>query len=296
MRLVVADPSLWLLGTLGFIARGGILVLALPMWNLPEPVELSTFLSPDLVAAPTPGLLELLVAVVALISAVVLLLALVVGAVADVACFERVAGALRGWRSPERGLERPRAWRLRAELVGLSGLLLLPAGVALVAAVARIADVAHAEVLNPSSLRDPLVLRVVAGALPSLLLLAAALVVGEAVISVASRRALARGLGFGMRARADSHRARRFGLVVATALAAWGVTLALLVPVVALIAGAWRVLEASYLSGTTLGDPRESLVAVLLTVAFVALWLAALVAAGLASAVRSALWTIRYLA
>jgi hypothetical protein len=41
-----SDPTLWLLGALGFCVRGGIVLLLLPILWVPTPVLLSIFLAP----------------------------------------------------------------------------------------------------------------------------------------------------------------------------------------------------------------------------------------------------------
>src|SRR3989304_449023 len=49
LSVVVAEPSLWLLGSAGFLVRGGLVLLALPIVTLPSPGGITTLLGPAVV-------------------------------------------------------------------------------------------------------------------------------------------------------------------------------------------------------------------------------------------------------
>ncbi|MDQ3937451.1 MAG: hypothetical protein M3253_02080, partial [Chloroflexota bacterium] len=48
LAVVAGQPSLWLLGALGFAGRGGVLLLAIPMLVLPTPIELRILVGSNL--------------------------------------------------------------------------------------------------------------------------------------------------------------------------------------------------------------------------------------------------------
>ena len=50
LEAAVSDPGAWPLGMLGFLVRGGFVVLALPILTLPSPVGLATLLGPAVIS------------------------------------------------------------------------------------------------------------------------------------------------------------------------------------------------------------------------------------------------------
>ena len=87
-------PALWSVGLVGFLARGGYLLILLPMLALPSPVSLTVLIGPDLVDAN--GVSARVVALLSLAGALVVVAVaagLVMAALADVAAFEGILSA-----------------------------------------------------------------------------------------------------------------------------------------------------------------------------------------------------------
>lgn len=295
---VVADPALWLIGAAGFLVRGGFLALALPIWTFPGVIEISTILGPDAIG---PGGLAGRGTALALVGAglalLVLFAALLTAAAIEIAAWGRLSAS--EWSEPlgRHRLPSGRAARLGMvlDLTGVGLACLVPALIAGALAVAAIVDAAYAEIVVPGSLATPLPLRIAARAAPALALVALGLVVGELLHGVASRRVL-RGLA-GSRGLAGRP---VLGAIVAllrrpvgpllTAAAGWFVSALALVPSLASIAICWSFVRTVYLDAAPLG-PEDAPLLIAATALFVAVWLAALLLCGVASAVRAALWS-----
>ncbi|MBA3777824.1 MAG: hypothetical protein H0X16_00700 [Chloroflexi bacterium] len=291
LAVVLADPQLWLLGALGFLLRGGWLVLALPIWALPSPVELSTLLGADAIGAA--GLSANLVAAIALALAGLAGLVVVAAfgtAVADLSAWERLlasselatTGGAAARVLPERRL------RTVLELVAIQVLLLVPVALALGWLTLRLVDVGYAEFLRPGSLEVPLVLRLLDGAREPLALVVAVVLLAEVLAALATRRVLRRrsGLATGAPRRPSAARALR------TSATGWIVALAMVLPALFALHLAWTGIRAVFLSTRPLDDPQLVATAAFITALFVAVWAATLVLAGFASALRAALWSI----
>jgi hypothetical protein len=50
LEAAVSDPGAWPIGILGFLVRGGVVVLALPILTLPSPVGVGTILGPAVIS------------------------------------------------------------------------------------------------------------------------------------------------------------------------------------------------------------------------------------------------------
>ena len=113
LAVVVGDPGLWLLGLLGFAARGGLLLLALPIVTIPGPVLLSIVFRDQVSSANGLADSPLLVLLGAMVVAGVILFGVLAAAWAEVHAFERTVSdpeteVLRGGRvaRPMEGGER----------------------------------------------------------------------------------------------------------------------------------------------------------------------------------------------
>lgn len=293
LSFVIAEPSLWLLGSAGFLVRGGVALLALPILTLPSPVGIATLLGPAVVNS---GRLEgpLLAAVVGALAFIGILCVggLIAGAWIEIALFESFMGdpetaALRADRVASAGLPP------LAALVGVEVVALLPVLAAAYATVGAIVEAVRAEILLPGDLAVPLPVRAAAEAAGPLLLLAASLVLAEALNGALSRRVL-----LGRRVPAfPVRRARSAGRhvlgTVATSVAGWLLAIAVLVPTMVLLlitwAGANEALLNAALADLELGAP--TVVSIAASLLFVAAWLGAIVLGGILSALRGALWT-----
>ncbi|HET7676883.1 MAG TPA: hypothetical protein VFK38_03450 [Candidatus Limnocylindrales bacterium] len=290
----MGDPGLWLLGLLGFLARGGLIVLLAPILTLPSPVGISTLLGAD--AIRIGGLSErtallLALGVVAVAAAVVA--GLLVGAWAELAAFERLLAGpevepLLGHRAAA-GLAGGRGW-LIVDLAALRLVALAPAAGALLLATTRLVEATWQEFLLPGRLDVPLVLRVVVAARDPLLLLAVLVVAGDLAATVGTRLLLGRRVGRRPFGPADGPKAGIAGRVLRAWLGGWSVTLAVLCVALLSLTGAWTWLKTVLLDpGFGLGaGPLGALLAAL---PFALVWAAALVLVGLGSALRSAIWS-----
>ena len=289
--VVLRDPRLWLLGAIGFLARGGLIVLTLAVTVLPGPVELSTIVGPDLLSGSglSAHLTSIVVAVIAVV--VTLIVAgLIASAVAETLAFDRF---VRGTGVVASGSFQPRArpslGRLVLALTSLRALVLVPAGLAIAASTARIVEVGAQEIIVPTASGDPFVLRVIAGAQMPLMLVAAAVVGAEVAASALARPMLRRAYRLPGPRRGP---VATLASVLSTAFLAWLLLLAALVPMLFLTSGAWDGVREALLSSAGEVAPAA---AALRTLSFTAVFLLTLLVAGLASAVRGALWDARSL-
>ncbi len=282
-------PASWALGVLGFLAGGGIVLVAWPIIVLPTLTGLQ-----NLLAVPVVSLVfgsvsqQLLLEITGLIVGVAVLL--VVGVLLG-AWAERQAIALVLDAAPDDGLDRP-----LADLDGAPGAgriavvrLLALAPVALAAALAwqPVYDAVYHELILPTDLAVPLPVRVVGEVPWAVLGIALAWLLSDAAAAVGVRRLVLERrpvlvawlLGW-----ADL--VRRPLRVVPTAL--FGVAAVALPLVPALLAAGigWdRLREILAADG---GAP----LVVMATLVWVAIWLGGLVLAGVGSAVRAAAWTL----
>ena len=300
VAVVLGDPVLWLLGAGGFLARGGFLVLALPIWTLPSAVEISTLLGPDALGVGGLGQRGTALALIAAgTTLLVIFAALSVSAVVELASWQRLR-AHADWRDGAAEVaRRPVSRRSRVvlvlDLVGAGLACLLPALIAAVVAIAAVVHAVWGEIVLPGPLEVPLLVRVAVRAAPALALVAVALVVGDVLHAVASRRVLA---GFNDPdaapgrpvLRALRHVVRHPARSLANAALAWLITASAVLPALAATAVCWMFLRATYRTGGSsgLGDTATLFGA---TVLFVSVWCTTLLLAGLASALRAALWT-----
>lgn len=282
LLLAASRPSLWLLGSLGFMVRGGAFLLLLPVLVLPSPVALRLLVGDNLTSAGlAPGFYVLLaLAAAGLVG--LLLACLAVAAAVEVAAFRRQTG-----RSPARGATGG------VFLIQLAATLTL--AVAAVPLAAEAVQATYAELLRPS-LGGSLYERVLAQLGAPLFFLLAVLVVVEAATAAATRRLLG-GLT-GVHRSVSALRAGLIGLgrpllhplsTLGTAAVGWLVSLLVLAPALWALRLAWDAARAALLPGSRAeGGEVTALLAVLL---LCGAWLGTLMVAGMASALRAALWT-----
>lgn len=302
--VTLGQPSLWLLGALGFAARGGFLLLALPIITIPSPAVLSVMFRGRFAATGISSELE---AIVALLVAGLLLSGLLLAALADVAAFERLlsdpeSGDLRAGVDA-RPLERGEGMRLVLTLAGIQALVLLPAAVVSLGLYQGLTSLFISEVQAPSSLETPLVLRVLEAARDPLLAFALLLLFADTLYALASRAVLAWHFRVGLAgpprpsgaAAAAIHGAERLVVrplrTLATGALAWSVSLVVLLPLVWASSVAWDGVRGAYLAPGGLSEPSTLLLALLTSLAFAAIWVAGTILAGFASALRAALWS-----
>jgi len=279
MLAIVDRPRWWVLSLAGFLVRGGVLLLALPIWILPTPAQLSSLLGPSVLgaglASPTPALIALLVGALVLLTIVLLATSLLGGSVdADLLAAMAADEELGGVGVPTVPADIAATARLMAHLPTLAATVLAGSGLLQAATI---------ELLNPAPSADSLAARIAAHVPVPLGLVVAAWVIGEAwgglaLRELATRPGLASGLLRGLRR-----------LVSPSGLATLVVTDSV---VLGVAAGMWLVLGRAFdrvwpavLDGA---DPASLVVPIAL---LAATWVAALWLISLATAWRAAAWT-----
>ncbi|HEX5827582.1 MAG TPA: hypothetical protein VFY23_08685 [Candidatus Limnocylindrales bacterium] len=286
--VTLVRPLSWAVGLAGFLAGGGLVLVTWPILVLPTPTGLQNALggpvSSLVFGAPSGTLVALIVGGFA--GGVVLLAAgLLVGAWG-----ERQGIALALEAAAEEGIVTPAPDLAGAPGAGriavIRALSLAPVLAALLLSWRTIYDVTYRELLFPDDLVAPLPIRVlgevpwlVVGVLATWILADAAGAVGVRRLVLERRPVLVAWLlGY-----ADL--VRRVHRVVPTALVGIGAIVLLAGPgLLAATAGWARVREV-------LLDGRDPLTVLGAVVIWVAVWLGALVLAGVAAAFRVASWT-----
>jgi len=297
-------PALWSVGLVGFLARGGVVVVLLPMLAVPSPVSLSVLIGPDLVDAN--GLSARVAALLVLaggLAALAVAGGLVLAALADIAAF---AGGLSAAGVATPSLATRPTVRLVAELLALQLVAAVPLLVALVPTVTAMAGVVRQEILLPSDQTVPLWWRVIEGSWPWPAVVGATALLSTHIYSVVGRELLARRMGLrppaappsGMRRALTIAVAlvRRPGRTLSASVATWVLGLLATVLAAALIDAGWALAQMAYLSPPPAGAslPQAAAVwatAAAATVVLVGLLATALVLLGATAALRSALLT-----
>jgi hypothetical protein len=297
LTAVLADPGAWLLGTAGFIVRGGIVVLLLPIWTAPSPVGIALLIGPSVIDTGRLGGPALIAALVGL-AGIVLLVggALLAAAWLEEMAYERLGRdpeteALSGRRPGSARRPRRLGWLVLVQLAAL-----LPVLLAALHGAGPIAASVRNEILLPGDLALPLVLRAARGATEPLLILAASVVLAEAISGLLSRRVLRPD------ARPDRRRApvallRGVGSAITASTLGWLLAAVVLLPAMGAVVVAWGNVRGAWLSGAPFvpGRVEAEVAAAGATLLFVAVWVGALLLGGVVSALRGALWTARAL-
>jgi hypothetical protein len=192
----LAHPGAWPVALVGVLVRGGLVTLVLPIVVLPTTIGLATALGPAIVAIalgqPDAGVARLVALVVG--SAIGwLLVSALLGAWTDTWLIAWLAADLE---EPSAGAPNgPAATGPPAEVRGgtvlrvvvVRAIAHLPLLVAAGWGFARLVEVARLELILPSDLRVPIVVRVALGAPEVFALIALTWVVGEALGALAAR-------------------------------------------------------------------------------------------------------------
>jgi len=293
LLVILPRPATWIVALAAFLVRGGLLLFVLPIVVLPSPVGLANIVGPTLTAFWLGGMSLGFAAIVAGIFAVFFLWLIVGGWVAAVTerdLIELVAhdDELTGIGAPAHRTSRRRRGRVsRIVLLRLAGHL--PLAVALGYGSLRIVEATYRELTLPSDVLTPIAWRVIGSAPDAVLAIAIAWSLGEILGSLGARRLVLWGQSIDrayIGAWADL--LRRPTTTLATFLAPAAVLAAVAGPIVLAAGLAWDAVRVG------LADRgADDGVAVLGTLlAFVAVWSAGLLIAGLAAAWRSAAWTV----
>jgi hypothetical protein len=306
-QAVGASPSLWLLGIVAFAVRGGLLLLTLPILSIPSPVLLSILFRDDIgTAGPGPGLQATAIGF-ALLTAVAMLLAIVVSAWCDLRAFEtatrdEASFELRLGRQPRPWPEAERRsilmWLAAIQAAGMIPVLLLVMGV-----VGSLEGTVTSEVQRPADLGTPLVLRVVGDLGGYIVAFVVLVALVEVVVSLAERRLLTAKAGLlphGTGERTETrialagalrlvrHPVRELGV----ALISWAVAATAVVVGVGSVTLAWSATRPGLQALALSGDATRLAAAPIALALLSAVWIAALCLCGMASAFRTALWTM----
>jgi hypothetical protein len=280
-RWTLARPATWPIALVAFLARGGVLVVALPFLVLPTPIGIAAWIGADAVTADGPAARLLVLAAAAAVVAGGLV---VVGTVAAAAADRAV---LADWAA-DAAVGSP-ASRTRGtaatvgRIVAVRAVAAIPAAIAIAWAVPRLADAVYRQLTLPDDLATPLVLRVLVMAPEAVVAVALGILVGELLAGPATVHVAAEGDGaLQALARVPRDLVRRAVPVLGAFLV--GLLLLAVGLVVPLVAGvaAWDLARRALTAGS---DPLAAVAGV---AAFVAALVLALVAAGAVAAWRRA--------
>jgi hypothetical protein len=306
-EIVISDPGLWLLGLVGFGARGGLVLLTLPVLTIPSPVLLSILFRSELGTSGTTASFDTLALVAATLTGVVVLAAILISAWAELNAVERSVldrhtTTLRLGRPA-----RPLAPRERSGLLlwvaAIQAAGLLPILVLVLILVVRLSGVVTSELERPTDMDLPLFGRLIRDSTVPLAGMLLVVAVVEVLVSLASRRLIVARLALlpdgagetteGRLALGGVLRAVRQPLRVAgIAVVSWMTALAAIVVAVVGLSLAWGATRSGLLELGRAADLAALAGASFATFLLSAVWIGALCLCGLASAFRSALWTM----
>jgi hypothetical protein len=287
--VTLVRPAAWAVGLAGFLAGGGLLLMAAPIVVLPTPTGIQNALgspvSTLVVGTPSASMVALIVGgtlgVLALAAA-----GLVAGAWAERAGMGITLEAAEdeALLDPAPDLDgAPGTWRVA--IVRLLGLL--PVIAVAIVAWQPLYDAAYHELVLPDDLAAPLGIRVLRDVPGIVAALVAAFLAADAAAALGVRRLVYRRqpvlvawlLGWAdlVRRPARALATAAFGLAVLAVLAG---------PALFAVAAGWGRVRDAMVHGT---DPAATLATVIV---WVAIWLGGLVLAGVGNAIRAAAWTL----
>jgi len=304
-QAVGGSLRLWLLGIVAFAVRGGLLLLTLPILTIPSPVLLSILLRDEIgTAGPSPGF-QAITLVLALGTALGVLVAILVSAWCDLQAFEVLVRDdatldLRLGRAPH-PFEADRTSML-LWVAAIQAAAFIPVLVLVMVVVGNLQGVVTSEVQRPTDLATPLLVRVAADLGEYLVGAVVLIAIVEVLVSLASRRLLAARAGLlprGPGERSEIRLALAGALrlvrhpvrVLGVALVSWSVALVAIVMGVAGVTLAWTATRPALQALAASGDTVRLASAPVALVLLCAVWLAVLCLCGLGSAFRTALWT-----
>ena len=278
---VLARPATWPLALLGFLVRGGWLLIVAPIVVVPTPVGLANIVAPlleDVAFGRRTDELMALVAVVVVAAIAWLIVGGLTAAIAEADGVRRIADE-QGFQWKGGSV----AWRI----AGVRLIAHLPLAIGAAWAAVRIVSVAYRELTVPSDVTVPAAWRIVAGAPDAFAIVAVTWLVGEIVGALATRRIVLAGDGALAALRAAIGRVREDPARMLTLGIAGTAALVIVLATTGLAAGAtWNALGAAL----SIGD--ASTATTVLVLVFVGLFGGGLVLIGLVSAWRAAIWTM----
>lgn len=283
----VEQPSLWLLGTLSFVLRGGIVVMLLPILVLPTQVEVRLMLGGSLgTTGFTPSFWTILGAATIFSTGLVMAVLYALAQI-EIAAFDRLN------RDPDFDTGTPvrdPGARVR-DLFVIDSLTLIALLLAAVPLAAALGQVSFQEVLNPSS-SAPIFDRVVSQLTAPLALVAVAFPLIDS-ISATWVRGLLEGRSVGS-ALVGSVGAivRRPLWFIATTLVAWAALGLAVAATYWALTVAWQATRATLLATTSISDMLSSIAPLLVSVLLAGVFVCGLAICGYVAGFRNALWTV----
>jgi hypothetical protein len=289
--LTATRPWLWAYALVAFLARGGILLLTIPIVVLPTFLGIAAWVGPVSVTpeGPTPRLVALV-----MIGFAVGVVAAVAGTVVAAAAETTLLRATVAEDGGDPGFMAVAApaglQRGTIRIVAVRLALLLPVAVVIGLAVPAWVAAAYRELTLPSDVATPLLARVLAGAPVASTAVAAVWLAAEVVGGFATRRAVLldtpawRALVGGF---VDPVRAPLGTLLTVVA--------ALAVSVAALLPAGWAAAAAWDAARRVLAGEASAIAALAVALGVALAWLAALLVAGIVGAWRGVLMTAELL-
>lgn len=283
--LVGGQPYLWLLGALSVALRGGIVLLTLPIVVLPTPVEVRLALGANLSSTGlTPGFWNL-VALATAASALIAVAVLVCLAWIERASYERVTAVAEPAQPRRRGQ--------LGRLFVIQALTLLAIAVCAIPLAAMIAQATYDELLRPSS-GASIYVRVIGQVGPALVPFVAAVVVIDTLSAIATRRLLARRRSLVAAVAGALAEPLRSPLrTLVTVVVGWSATMAVLGAAWLGLSLAWSLTRGPFLAITSVFEPGQLIFPILAALLLTAVFSVSALSAGVASAFRSALWSVQ---
>jgi hypothetical protein len=183
----VVDRDTIVVALAGFLLRGGIVLLLVPISVLPSVIGIAGAVGVNafgIDGRPTLWLFEV-VAIIAVLAAVWLLLAFLVGSLIDVWLID--AEIDPDGQAVRRPRSLPNFW-IVLDLAGIRAVCVVPLVLTVVWASSRIYNAAYVELTTPTNLATPLVVRVVESAADAVLVIGLVWLGSEVVAAVAVRR------------------------------------------------------------------------------------------------------------
>jgi hypothetical protein len=293
----VEQPQLWLLGTLSFVLRGGIIVLLAPIVVLPTQVEVRLMLGGNLGSNGLTPAFWTSVSVATVISTGLVLVLLYALARIEMGAFERLAsdpevaadtGLAHDLLAPQGATDRGARMRDLFVVESLTLIALLLAAVPLAAAIGQ---TTLDEILLPSSAAS-IFDRVLGHLGAPLAIVAVALPIIDALSAGVVRQLLVgRSVGSALAASFGAIIRRPLAWVATVALA-WSSLVVVVIGVEWALSIAWQATRASFLATTSVSDMLNEVAPLLVAAMLTGVFVCGLALCGYVAAFRNALWSV----
>ena len=275
--------ELWPIALAGFLARGGIVLFLLPIVVIPTPSGIADVIAPAIISfyfgLVSPAFIAIVVTLAVSIVAAIVLGGLA-GGWADVELIRAIAGS----SGADGGAQVSHAVVSRAFAVRF--LAHLPLWIALAWGAVRIVEATYTELVTPFEVVTPLALRVLAAVPDAVAVVLGTWILGEAAGGLGVRRLVLGHAGVARASIGGWVDLARHPVSSATTIVVADVIVAVAVlPGLLASSVAWSWVRTAILGGSGLIQAGGALVLL------VAVWLAGLLLASVATAWRSAAWT-----